>query len=428
MSDPTAGPAPDPEPLAPAAPARVAMVIQRFRPAFSGQAVQVEALCGALARRGVAATVITAVHGRAAGTERCDGWEIRRLRVDLLPGSGDRSQLWVPTFGARVAAALTRVRPDIVHVHGPTDGLYGAWLYSRLARVPAIAEMTLQGDDDPVTMRDRHVHLRRLRWAVYRRFDAWVAMSEAFLESARRAGLPEARVHVIPQGVDTDRFRPPAGSEKAQLRARLGLAEGAPLVVFLGSLVRRKGLDVLLRAWPAVLASVPGARLVLAGRDEFPPGSPEAAFVDEALGALPEDARDSVSRMGLIDDPERLLRAADAFVFPSRQEGFGSVIIEAMASGLPCVVSELPGITDLIFATPEGSGSPASVPGADGIVVPQGEPDAVAAALVRLLREPSKAAAMGMRARQRAEQHFALPRIVDAYLRLYREILAGRLR
>lgn len=398
------------------------MVIQRFRPAFSGQAVQVEQVCRELARRRVRTTVLTAVRGRPGGTEACDGWQVRRLRADLLPGSHDRSRLWMPIFGVRVAAALARVRPDLVHVHGPTDGLYGAWLYGRLMGVPRVAEMTLLGDDDPLSIREHHGRLRRLRWAMYRRYDAWVAMSEAFLDSVRAAGLPAERVRVIPQGVDTDRFRPADVGERHRLRAELALSAEAPLVVFLGSLVRRKGVDVLLRAWPAVLAAVPEARLALVGRDDYPEGSGEAEFLAAQLQGLPHQARESVHRIGLLAEPERALRAADVLAFPSRREGFGSVIIEAMACGLPCVVTELPGITDLIFAQPVRDGG--EPPGdADGVVVPQEDTEALAAALIGLLQRPRRARRIGDSARRRACEAFAMPRIVDAYLRLYRDLL-----
>lgn len=405
---------------------RVAMIIQRFRPDFSGQGVQVEHLCGALAGRGIHCIVISAVRGRRSDREECAGYEIRRLRADLLPGSGTRSRLWTPTFGLRVFAALMRMdRVDVVHVHGLHDGLYGAALYCRVRGVPLVFEMTLMGVDDPDTALATGHRLRSLRRRIYRRLDAYVAMSRAFLPGYRTAGLPPERLQVIPQGVDTNRFRPLTPEARGRARSELGCRPDAQVVVFLGSLVERKGLDVLLKAWPDVHRAHPGAYLVLAGRDDFAAGSPERRFLDERFAALPRAAKEAIRRIGLRDDPERVLAAADVFVLPSRREGFGSAIIEAMACGVPAVVTRLDGITDFIFRTPaSGKDGPA---GADGVVVPQDSPPALAGAIAALLADPIRGQAIGAVGRARVRDAFDLHRVVaPAYDRLYRDLLERR--
>lgn len=395
----------------PASGPRAAMVIQRFRPKFTGQGVQVEQLCAALARRGAQSTVLTAVTGRAGGDESSEGYTIRRLRSDLLPGSTSRISLWAPTYGLRVLAALLRERPDLVHVHGPTDGLIGAWLYRRLSGAPLIVEMTLVGDDDPVTMRKAGRVSGRLRWRAYRAADAWVAMSEAFLEPASEAGLPRDRIHVIPQAVDVERFRPADRDERRRIRRQEGLPEEAPVAIFVGTLGRRKGVDLLLEAWPEVRARQPEARLLLAGSVARDRRDDLALRLD----ALP----DGVQVRGFRNDPERLLRASDLFVFPSRREGFGSVIIEAMACGLPCVVAELPGITDWVLESRDG---PA------GVVVPQDDAGALASAMLGLMANPGERERLGLRARRVAELRFALDTVASRYLELYRDLLDGRKR
>jgi glycosyltransferase involved in cell wall biosynthesis len=103
------------------------------------------------------------------------------------------------------------------------------------------------------------------------------------------------------------------------------------------------------------------------------------------------------------------------FVFPSRREGFGSAIVEAMACGLPCVVADLAGITDYIFPAPsEASG---------GVVVPQQDPEAVARAVTALLEDPDRASKLGDRARARAAACFGIDRVAQQYLSAYAAVV-----
>jgi glycosyltransferase involved in cell wall biosynthesis len=392
------------------------MVIQRLRPLFSGQGVQVEALCRVLAARGVEVTILTAGQGHNA-LERIHGYQVQRLRCDvpllssrLRPGRF-RSEL----FGLWTLAWLLRRgrRAGIVHVHALTDALYTAWAYCRLRGLPIVFEMTLLGTDDPLTIRRGGNRLARLRDAIFRRCDGYVAISPALARAYRDAGLPEERLRLIPQGVDIERFAPAA--DRAAVRRRLDLPAAGPLLVYAGSLIERKGIDVLLRSWQRLHDRRPQASLVLVGNDAFPDDPGAAAFLAEQLSMLRGAAGEAVHRVGVRDDVAAYLQAADVFVFPSRREGFGTVMIEAMACGLPCVVAALPDITDFIFDTPEPS----------GMVVPQDSPEALAEAVEALLAEPDRARAIGEAARRRAVQRFSLERIADDYLTFYRELRRG---
>jgi len=361
--------------------------------------------------------VVAAVRGKdAPRVEDRDGVSIHRLRCDLFgrAESGWRRRLWSPTFALRAFVHLlgSAPRPDLIHVHGANDALHAAWALGRLLGVPALFEMTLMGVDDPQTIRTSKNRLAALRYAVYRRFTGYVAMSPALAQAYRAAGLAEAKLRMIPQGVDVERYRP--APDRQALRRELGIADGRTVVVFLGSLIERKGIDVLLSAWEPIHRAHPSAELWLVGRDRFEDEPVAELFLKRRLEPLPASALARVRRFGVRDDPQRLLQASDVFVFPSRREGFGTAIIEAMACALPCVVAALPGITDYIFAAP----------GESGVVVPQEDPEALAAAVLALLGDPVRASAMGGAARERAVSRFAIERIADEYLAWYGE-LAG---
>jgi glycosyltransferase involved in cell wall biosynthesis len=402
------------------------MVIQRFRPYFSGQGVQVEELSKALVRRGVEVTIVAAVRrGEADLDERKDGVAIRRLPCDL-PGRGDspmRRRLWGPTFALRAFSHLLNNRHgiDLVHVHGAHDALYAAWVFGRLRRVPVLCELTLVGADDPETVRNSRNWFAGLRYALYRRFPGYVAISPALAEAYRKAGLPEKRLRTIPQGVDVTRYRP--AEDRAALRRELGASERDPLLLFLGSLVQRKGIDVLLTAWEQIHRGSPSAELWLVGLDRFEDDPAAARFLEQCVARLSPSALSRVRRLGVRDDVDRLLQVADVFLFPSRREGFGTAIIEAMACGVPCIVCELTGITDFIFAAPARNTAAARDTRPDGMVVLQEDSGALADAALMLLSAPDRAIAMGTSGRERVLERFDIERVTEHYLGWYGELL-----
>lgn len=394
----------------------VAMVIQRFRPLFSGQGEQVEVLCRSLARRGHNLTVLTSAYDRPSSVEDSYGIKIVRLRssLPLLAGTRFGRHWHSPLFAAQVFGYLVRHPSfDVVHVHAVTDALYTSWAWGRLEGQPVVFEMTLAGVDDARTLLSGRQRLQQFRNRVVRSCDGYVAISPILEAAYLTAGLSANKLRLIPQGVDVDRFQP--SGDKVAMRRDLGLPETGPIVLFVGSLIRRKGLDVLLRSWSAVRVRRPDAHLVLVGRDSFGDRDP-TAFLELQFADLSTVDRASVSRLGVRDEIHRYMQAADVFVFPSRQEGFGTVMVEAMACGLPCVVTALPGITDFIFGAGEER----------AIIVSQEDDGALADAVVSVLADSARATQIGRTARADAVKRFAIATIADQYVRFYQDLLADR--
>ena len=225
------------------------------------------------------------------------------------------------------------------------------------------------------------------------------SISEHVATPIRTALAGRAPVAMLSPGVDTDRFRPDL--DGGRWRERLGVGS-APMILCVSRFVPRKGQDVLARTFPAVRAAVPGAVLVLAGAGPFR-GRVEALARRAAVA-------DAVRFPGEVSDDElpALFAASDVFAMPCRSrwgglevEGFGIVFMEAAAAGVPVVAGR------------SGGAAEAVVHGETGLVVDGSDGDAVADAIVGLLRDRVDARAMGQRGRARAVETYDWRRITD---------------
>jgi glycosyltransferase involved in cell wall biosynthesis len=189
----------------------------------------------------------------------------------------------------------------------------------------------------------------------------------------------------IPNGVDPQRFAPADAAERVRLRAALGVAGAAPVVLYVGGLEAAKGTDDLLAAFREIARARPDARLLVAGR-----GKPRE---ETRLRALARDLPE-VSFLGSRGDVEALYRSADLFLFPSHTEGFGLCVLEAMASGCPVVASDI-------------VASRALLEGGCGALAPVHDPAALARAALALLADPAARDAVARRARERARAEYS---------------------
>ncbi|UED85257.1 glycosyltransferase [Streptomyces profundus] len=343
------------------------------------------------------------------------------LRVVVLCPSGGRLEREAARAGARVrlwlaeraaggnlpwevlcaTRAIRRADPDVVHLHGDKAGLAG-----RLAlrgRLPTVFQPHLwsfQAARGPSARLARHWERRATAWT-----DQVLCVGEDQRGAAALAGL-DVPTTVLRAAVDLARL-PPAGQvARRQARAALasvhGLPQRAPLVVCVGRLDERHGQDVLLRAWPRVVARVPGARLALVGDGP-------------ALASLRRAARQDVLFTGRTEDTLPWFAAADVVAAPARWGGIGMAPLEAMAVGRPVVLGDVGGA---------GESLPA---GADRhCLVPPGDPVALARSLEALLVGQELRATLGERARAHMAAVGDIRHTAATCARVYREVLARR--
>jgi glycosyltransferase involved in cell wall biosynthesis len=263
------------------------------------------------------------------------------------------------------------------------NGLPAA-LAAALGRLPLL--VSLHGSD--IALAERHWATAAAAGATLRAAAFVTACSGDLRERALRLGARPERSRVIPYGVDAQAFCP-RDDAQAQVRAELGLQNGAPLVLALGRLVYKKGFGVLLAAWPEVLARHPHARLAIVGDGDL---RGELVAQAERLGigrqvvftGQLERARTSA-----------YLSSADVFVVPSLRDQSGNVdglpntLLEGMGAARPIVATRLAGIPQVIDD------------GTHGLLVPERDPQQLAGAIMRLLDDPALAGRLGAAARRR---------------------------
>jgi len=243
-------------------------------------------------------------------------------------------------------------------------------------------------------------------------------MSSALYEECLQHGLPKEKLFRTPNGVEASHFQPVRTNlERVNVLKHLGLPAGYRYAVFIGTIEKRKGVDLLVEIAAAVCSRHNDVRFLLIGPDGRRPVERHIpqCYVNAIQSRIQIlGLEDRILLLGHQTNTWDYLRAATLFVFTSRAEGFGTVVIEAMASGLPCVVLNLPGVTSDIISN-----------GDDGIVIEGEDVPAFATEIGRILTEETWARELGNAARRAALERFDMPVVARGYLELYERSLAN---
>jgi glycosyltransferase involved in cell wall biosynthesis len=324
------------------------------------------------------------------------------IRLTCLAGGGGRTG-WT----ARTVRHVASRRPDLIHttlfeadIAGRMGGLVG--------RVPVVTSLV----NPAYGSEQRNAPgLRPHRLAAAQAFDVLTARSVRRFHAlttwvadtmAPRLRIERGLIDVIPRGRDPQLLGTRNDERRCRSRRDLGVDADTPLVLALARHEHQKGLDVLLDALPALLADRPGTVVAIGGRSGNQTGLLERKITELRLDG-------SVRLLGVRRDVGDLLAAADVFVMPSRWEGLGSVLLEAMALKAPIVASDLPPVREVL---------------ADhACLVPPSRPDLLAGAVAEVLAHPHGFADRTAAARQRFLEHFTIQHVAEQMAQFYRRAL-----
>lgn len=353
-----------------------------------------------LARLGVEVPLctLTARHdSQLAGELRAGGVE----RLDL-----EARRLADPAALLRLVALVRHRGFDLVHAHGQDAAVMAHW--ARRA-APFSLVITRHVVEEPTgTWRERA--RARAALSALRAADAVVAVSRGAADPLLAAGILPTRTHVIPNGVELDRFDPVANSRAGRAIRKNVLDDsgdvhsGATIILVPAVLRPGKGHDVLLEAVPRVQERVPGAIFLLAGGGPLAEGTAARAA---ALGGR-------VRLLGHREDMPALMAAADIVCLPSRSEALPTVLLEAAAAGRPAVATEVGGVPEVVEDD------------RTGILVPAGDAGSLATALADLLAAPARRRALGEAALEKARRSFGVETQALRTLSLWRQVARER--
>jgi len=330
---------------------------------------------------------------------------VRRLdrdRFDVRVACFHREGAWLPRVEERVPVAAFPIHGFARAATVTQAATFARWcrrngiqivqscdLYANIFALPAAAlagvpvrlgsRRELNPDKTPTQI--------ALQRHAYRCAHAVVANSCAAKTQLEREGVPQSRIRVIPNGVTAERFSPVTGVRPVRT------------IVTVANLRPEKAHEILFEAAARLASSHPELSFVIAGDG---PRASELRALADRLGIGRR-----VEFLGHVEDVPALLRRADAFVLPSRSEAFPNAAIEAMAAGLPVIASATGGLLDLIDH------------GRTGLLVPPGDPAALAGAIASLVADPARAARLGTAAREDAAERYSFGRMVRSFEDLY---------
>ncbi len=420
-------------------PLRVAMLINGYHPRVGGAERQVGALAPLLQQQGVEVHILTRRYDDLPSFERVDGVPVHRVRI---AGPKPLASLFFTLNGLML---LRKLRPDVIHAHDMYSCSTTAVSMKRLAGVPVVVTPHCGGVQGDIERLKRKT-MGEWRISSFRReVDAFTTISQEIDTGLAQIGISSEKRISIPNGVDTKRFAPLKENKKVlkafrirqpqpalnpimasasaglkrqrmangyhastsskskmakrALRALHGLPEEALITIFTGRLVPGKRVDQLVAVWPTVRTYHPNACLLVLGT------GPEENALKQAAG-------EGIRFTGKIDDVVPYLQASDLFVLPSAAEGLSVALLEAMATGLPAISTNVGGAPDVIDH------------GKNGWLIPPDDLPALQRGLIQLLGDSNQRAKIGRNARERVVRDYSLPAVAGKLRELYERLAA----
>ncbi len=307
---------------------KVVMIIQDYLPRVGGAERQLFALTPLLREHGVEVEILTRRYPGLAQFEFINDAPVHRL----------------PFFRSKAIASLMftltslpiikRVQPDVIHAHGLLSPTTTAVTAKRFFGAPVVSKALRGGVlGDLTRLMKKPFGVMRFK-SLQKQVDAFITISNEITDELIGVGVQSERCVFIPNGVKLDRFQSVSEIRKKQLRKQLQLPDG-PIVVFVGRLEVEKRIEDLIQVWPEIQQRYEEISLLVLG----------AGSLQEKISGM---AGKNVILRGAIDNVSDYLQASDLFVLPSVSEGLSNALLEALAVGLPVVVTATGGTMDIV--------------------------------------------------------------------------------
>lgn len=361
---------------------RIVQVAPWYHPHIGGTESIVRTLSKGLAARGHEVTVVTTRHDPSLPSEETlDGCRVIRVKP--------RTILFRTPVAPRTRSVVDALDADVIHAHSPPPlSAYYASSVASARRIPFI--VTYQCDVEvptPVGPLVEAIYRRSLGASTLRRAKKVIVTTHAYAATSRTVW--RSSPVIIPNAVDSETFRPDI--DGAPVRERLGIPPERPVALLVARIVPHKGIEHFIQA----ARFVPYAEFLVVG------DGPQLEALKRLAASI--GVQDRVRFLGHVRDLPEVYAACDVFVLPSvsRLEAFGIVTLEAMATGKPVVITDIPGVREVIED------------GLEGLLADPMNPEDLGAKIRIVLADPARGRAMGLRGREKVLASFGADRVVS---------------
>jgi glycosyltransferase involved in cell wall biosynthesis len=380
----------------------ILMVTEIYLPIWGGAENQLRQLIPHLVKKGCNVSIVTRRwHQEWQPEDYVDGVKVIRLGV---PG---RSRWGKIAFILSLLKYLfiKRKEVDILHSHGSMNMGALCGLAGKLFGVKNVSKIATAGRIPPLqgSVGGRTILI------FFKKSNAIISMTKEIDDELKEIKTPPENIYRITNGVDSSRFKPAESDDKESLRKQYGLKTDCNIIIFSGRLVYRKGLDLLLSAWPEIANKHLDSHLFIVGD-----GKNQADSIEKEMKKKVESEHlPRVIFHGATEEAESLLRLSDVFVFPSRKEGFPNALMEALSTGLVVLASDIGGVKPLITNNK------------NGVLFKTEDAISLREMLDMILSDMDKYKQVGLHARSVMLEDYSFDRVSREYVNLYSSLLKG---
>lgn len=376
---------------------RILMFSCYFPPEYSGSALQAISLAKKLRDRGVEVIFLTVNHDELPETDKIEGFRVYRIREGK--GRFGEFLLWKNMWSL---LKHQKKSFDILHSHGAYLRNSFVGPLSRLLGKKSLVKVSLAHNDLHGLGKGRSGWLHKRFFSMV---DKYISISTEITSELKAHGFPDEKIMEIPNGVDTERFYPVTMNEKMALRREAGLPEKGLMLLYAGVVDERKNVKWLVEMWDKHCCEYPGFLTVVG------PVSREDREMKlyNSLKTYEEKLKNKLFFIQYTDKIEDFYKMADILILPSINEGMPNVVLEAMSSGLPCLVNKVSGAEDIVKSE-------------NGMLFDTNRPETFLDELFSL-KDQSTRVEMGKRARESMVRNFPLESVAEKYIYLYEKML-----